>query len=568
MKAACFIFVLLAMVGFSFRTVPMPSPRLNSDASSAIKSIAIQSNILTRDDKINAKCKVERLEYGPVRANETLWSIAKKTRPNKRVGIQHMSEAIYKLNPLGFAGNINTLLIGVKLILPNDVDLLDMGFDNGANKDVSNQEASACIDMSPLQMEEDGYTSSHFDEKSTAIYRSAQTATNDIAKPREREVDVNLYSKILMIVVSTLMFLCILWVGFVFLKKKYKCNIQPKNVISSPSFLVDGSRMVQDVSMRYDFGPPSDKEIESIAPRYIATPIKNNFFSGTPDTLYVFDKDYIYLADAIDISRTEEMHVLCAEEPHASSGEPLVARESKIVMDIKNKNINTVQVDADRRLDCIDESIIKNIEPDHCKALSNITKQGILKFKVGSFFWMLFMPVLGAMCHVAWGYFSISKMGDLYTYSTLTELPFVRVEHRGVNVFEQGGAANAYMNEYLNEESADIDHEIDGSKIEHVNEISGPQSKSSKISRPIPSRRFQELPLEERKKLFPTFSYSSHTYSESPENRKVIINGDVFRQGDLVFDKFTLLEIEREMIIFYVNNERVSVPALFDWHAQ
>lgn len=58
--------------------------------------------------------------YGPVGSNDTLWSIAAKTRPNSQVSIQQNLVAIYRANPDAFAdGNINNLLKGRVLQIPD-----------------------------------------------------------------------------------------------------------------------------------------------------------------------------------------------------------------------------------------------------------------------------------------------------------------------------------------------------------------------------------------------------------------------------------------------------------------
>ncbi|MDH5433543.1 MAG: peptigoglycan-binding protein LysM, partial [Gammaproteobacteria bacterium] len=58
--------------------------------------------------------------YGPVKENDTLWSIATKARPNSRVSIQQTLVAIFRANPDAFAeGNINNLLKGKVLQIPD-----------------------------------------------------------------------------------------------------------------------------------------------------------------------------------------------------------------------------------------------------------------------------------------------------------------------------------------------------------------------------------------------------------------------------------------------------------------
>ncbi|TQV82970.1 FimV/HubP family polar landmark protein [Aliikangiella coralliicola] len=58
--------------------------------------------------------------YGPVSPNDTLWSIASKTRPDSQVTIHQTLVAIYRANPHAFAnGNINNLMRGEVLQIPD-----------------------------------------------------------------------------------------------------------------------------------------------------------------------------------------------------------------------------------------------------------------------------------------------------------------------------------------------------------------------------------------------------------------------------------------------------------------
>ncbi|WP_444998251.1 FimV/HubP family polar landmark protein [Aliikangiella sp. IMCC44359] len=58
--------------------------------------------------------------YGPVTANDTLWSIASKVRPSQQSSIHQTLVAIYRANPDAFGnGNINNLLRGKVLKIPD-----------------------------------------------------------------------------------------------------------------------------------------------------------------------------------------------------------------------------------------------------------------------------------------------------------------------------------------------------------------------------------------------------------------------------------------------------------------
>ena len=58
--------------------------------------------------------------YGPVRRDETLWSLAKNLRPSRETGIEQMMIALQRANPDAFAdNNINNLHAGVTLKVPD-----------------------------------------------------------------------------------------------------------------------------------------------------------------------------------------------------------------------------------------------------------------------------------------------------------------------------------------------------------------------------------------------------------------------------------------------------------------
>jgi pilus assembly protein FimV len=58
--------------------------------------------------------------YGPVRRNETLWEIAKRTRPGNDISMDQMMHALLRENPHAFMNNnINRLKAGVTLDIPD-----------------------------------------------------------------------------------------------------------------------------------------------------------------------------------------------------------------------------------------------------------------------------------------------------------------------------------------------------------------------------------------------------------------------------------------------------------------
>lgn len=67
-------------------------------------------------------------EYGPVRPNQTLWSIANRARPNRSVSVDQMMQAILQANPDAFIKhNINNLKAGQILRIPTagEVDAIN-----------------------------------------------------------------------------------------------------------------------------------------------------------------------------------------------------------------------------------------------------------------------------------------------------------------------------------------------------------------------------------------------------------------------------------------------------------
>ena len=58
--------------------------------------------------------------YGPVRRNETLWDIARRTRPGNDISVDQMMHALLRENPRAFVNNnINRLKAGVTLNIPD-----------------------------------------------------------------------------------------------------------------------------------------------------------------------------------------------------------------------------------------------------------------------------------------------------------------------------------------------------------------------------------------------------------------------------------------------------------------
>ncbi len=69
------------------------------------------------------------VRYGPVRRNETLWTIASRLRPERSISINQMMIALFRENPEAFMGNINRLRQGAVLRVPSTSDIYALSTD-------------------------------------------------------------------------------------------------------------------------------------------------------------------------------------------------------------------------------------------------------------------------------------------------------------------------------------------------------------------------------------------------------------------------------------------------------
>ena len=93
-------------------------------------------------------------EYGPVRRNQTLWSIANRARPNRSVSVDQMMQAILKANPDAFINNnVNNLKAGQILRIPSasEVEAINAATARAAtqqqNEDWRNRRAAPAAPM-------------------------------------------------------------------------------------------------------------------------------------------------------------------------------------------------------------------------------------------------------------------------------------------------------------------------------------------------------------------------------------------------------------------------------------
>ncbi|MGD8708804.1 MAG: FimV/HubP family polar landmark protein [Ectothiorhodospiraceae bacterium] len=73
--------------------------------------------------------------YGPVQANETLWGVATRVRPNDSVSVRQTMVALLRANPDAFiAGDMNRLKRGSVLRVPAGADIASIGRDEAARE--------------------------------------------------------------------------------------------------------------------------------------------------------------------------------------------------------------------------------------------------------------------------------------------------------------------------------------------------------------------------------------------------------------------------------------------------
>jgi len=65
--------------------------------------------------------------YGPVRRNETLWTIANRVRPGSDISVDQMMHALLRENPRAFMNNnINQLKAGATLRIPDREQIMSI----------------------------------------------------------------------------------------------------------------------------------------------------------------------------------------------------------------------------------------------------------------------------------------------------------------------------------------------------------------------------------------------------------------------------------------------------------
>ncbi|NJM10701.1 MAG: hypothetical protein HC889_01155 [Synechococcaceae cyanobacterium SM1_2_3] len=89
--------------------------------------------------------------YGPVVANERLWDIADRVRPDPAIGREHIMQALFKANPQAFSkpGNMDSLKVGVTLRVPTLQEIADYTGSKAAKELLDRPRPAAVSDEKP-----------------------------------------------------------------------------------------------------------------------------------------------------------------------------------------------------------------------------------------------------------------------------------------------------------------------------------------------------------------------------------------------------------------------------------
>ncbi len=91
--------------------------------------------------------------YGPVKQQETLWSIAYAHRPNDSIPMEQVMQAIYEANPDAFDGSISTIRAGSMLRIPSEAEIRATNA-APARREVARERRAAGTGPAPVDMED------------------------------------------------------------------------------------------------------------------------------------------------------------------------------------------------------------------------------------------------------------------------------------------------------------------------------------------------------------------------------------------------------------------------------
>ena len=160
-------------------TMPAAAP---TPAAPVRRAVTAPATASAPPPSVSAPVQPTADSYGPVRRNETLWSIASQLRPDDGVSIEQVMLALQRANPQAFeGGNINRLQQGVTLDVPSREDMVS----------ISRREASAESSRQYAEWQESrGQPSSvaatqpdaAADETDTAASETGSTAADDATR--------------------------------------------------------------------------------------------------------------------------------------------------------------------------------------------------------------------------------------------------------------------------------------------------------------------------------------------------------------------------------------------------
>ena len=118
---------------------PEPAPVISTPAPTPAPAISAPARAPVPVQAAPAARAPASDNYGPIRRNETLWTIAKRLRPDSGISIEQMMLALQRANPDAFIkNNINNIKAGAVLAVPDREEILAMSVSD-ATREASRQ---------------------------------------------------------------------------------------------------------------------------------------------------------------------------------------------------------------------------------------------------------------------------------------------------------------------------------------------------------------------------------------------------------------------------------------------
>ncbi|TMM42474.1 FimV/HubP family polar landmark protein, partial [Colwellia ponticola] len=91
-------------------------------------------------------------QYGPITGKDTLWNIATRVRPDKRLSVYQVMQALYQENPQAFLdNNINHLVEGQTLNIPSFSKMMAINTNTAKQKSLDDEKAWEKIQPKPVE---------------------------------------------------------------------------------------------------------------------------------------------------------------------------------------------------------------------------------------------------------------------------------------------------------------------------------------------------------------------------------------------------------------------------------